>query len=127
MRLEMLEVELDLNPGELDPIEGLARIAGNKNTPLDIRVDCLKNIAPYVYPKLATVSVKGDDDGPPIKHAVIDVTAFMKDPHLLEAAQRVALAAAVDGVIQSTDDEGPGMESDTYDREDEVQVPPENE
>jgi hypothetical protein len=117
MRLEMLEMELDLNPGSLDPIEGLARIAGDKNTPLDVRVDCLKNIAPYVYPKLATVSVKGDDEGPPIRHAVLDVTAFMKDPQLLEAAQRVALAAASEGSINTTDDEGPGLESSTYDKE----------
>ena len=116
-KLEMIEIELGLKPGELDPIEGLARIAGQKNTPLDVRVDCLKNIAPYVYPKLATVAVKGDkDDSTPI-NVRVNVDDFMKDPQLLEAAQRVALAATEAGRIEPTDDEGAGFESEEYERQ----------
>lgn len=90
-RLEALEVELGCIPGELDPIEGLARIAGNKNTPLDVRVDCLKAIAPYVYPKLANMTVSGDEEKPLIVKSV-NVDEFLLNPLLAEAAQQIALA-----------------------------------
>jgi hypothetical protein len=90
-RIEMIELEMDLPPGTLHPVEGLARIAGNPKTPLDVKVDCLKSIAPYCIPKLATVTVKGDEDNPiVVEHVNID--RFMLDPQLVAAAQRVALA-----------------------------------
>ncbi len=91
-RIEMIELELGLNPGELHPIEGLARIAGKPNTPLDIKVDCLKSMAPYLIPKLATVTVKGDKDEPiQVEHS-FGIDRFMHDPGLLAAAQQIALA-----------------------------------
>ena len=87
----MVELELDLPPGTLHPVEGLARIAGNPKTPLDIKVDCLKSIAPYCIPKLATVTVKGDEDNPiVVEHVNID--RFLLDPQLVAAAQQIALA-----------------------------------
>ncbi len=90
-RIEMIELEMDLPPGTLHPVEGLARIAGNPRTPLDVKVDCLKSIAPYCIPKLATVTVKGDEDNPiVVEHVNID--RFLMDPLLVAAAQRVALA-----------------------------------
>ena len=36
-----------------DPIEGLARLAKNSKTPLDVRVSCLRTLAAYSYPKPA--------------------------------------------------------------------------
>lgn len=90
-RIELIELELDLPPGTLHPVEGLARIAGNPKTPLDIRVDCLKSIAPYCVPKLATVTVKGDEENPiVVEHVNID--RLLIDPQLLAAAQKIALA-----------------------------------
>lgn len=99
-RIEMIEIEMDLPPGTLHPVEGLARIAGAKNTPLDVKVDCLKSIAPYCIPKLATVTVKGDEEHPVIvEHVNID--RFLLDPMLVAAAQRVALAMESDDMLES--------------------------
>jgi hypothetical protein len=91
-RIEILEIELGLQPGELDPVEALIRIAASKNTPLDLKVDCFKSVAPFLYPKLANVAVRGDEDGPPIRAEVIDIGRFLTDPALAAAAQKVALA-----------------------------------
>lgn len=95
-RIEMIELEMGLNPGELHPIEGLARIAGKPNTPLDIKVDCLKSMAPYCIPKLATVTVRGDQDEPIHVETHISIDRFLQDPLLVAAAQRIALAMEAD-------------------------------
>ncbi len=105
-RIEMIEVELGCVPGELDPVEGLIRIAGNKNTPLDVRVDCLKAIAPYVYPKLANVVVSGDEDKPLVVQSV-DVDQFLLNPLLAAAAQEIALAVEAQEPKQLPEPEDP--------------------
>lgn len=44
-----------------DPIEGLARIAGNSRTPVAVRARCFAELAQYVYPKRKALEHTGED------------------------------------------------------------------
>jgi hypothetical protein len=52
---------------ECDPIEGLARIALDAETRLDLRVRCYAELAQYVYPKRKAVDLAGHDGGPELR------------------------------------------------------------
>jgi hypothetical protein len=44
-----------------DPVEGLARIAGNPRTPVAVRARCFAELAQYVYPKRKALEHTGAD------------------------------------------------------------------
>ena len=46
-----------------DPLLELATIAMNPQTPIDLRVRCLSEIAPYVYPRRKPVDALNDEPG----------------------------------------------------------------
>lgn len=56
-----------------DPLLELAKIAMNKKNPIEIRVLCLREIAPYVHPKRKPVDLSSDQP------AVINVNTTL-DP-----------------------------------------------
>lgn len=43
-----------------DPLIELAKIAMNEKNPIEIRVRCLSEIAPYVYPKRKPIDMSSD-------------------------------------------------------------------
>jgi hypothetical protein len=47
-----------------DPAAGLAAIADDPKTPIELRVSCYKELATYLYPKRKAVDLA--HDGPPI-------------------------------------------------------------
>lgn len=51
-------------PAADSPLEFLTSVYRNASNDLDLRVDAAAKAAPYVHPKLATVTVKGDEDNP---------------------------------------------------------------
>lgn len=54
------------------------------------RLKMLREIFKYVFPSLSAMQVTGRDGGP-LAAATLDVTALMRDPAMLEAAQKLSL------------------------------------
>ena len=47
-----------------DPLEGLAKIAGDPATDVALRARVLADLLPYIYPKRKALEVTGMDGGP---------------------------------------------------------------
>ena len=103
--IERLEQEL----GPVEPLEALLRIGANKRLPVVVRMDALKSILPYIYPKLQSVDVNSTTpDGP--AETTVNVAAIIADPELAAAAQKLALAAltpkrALPAVVSQDEDD----------------------
>lgn len=84
-----------------DPVEWLIKIAvdgvmlnpDGTETPVDTdqRLDAGKAVMPYLKPKLLAATVTQEE--PPDTRTTIDIERMMQDPALVEAAQRLSLAA----------------------------------
>lgn len=59
--------------------------------PIDMRLEAAKSVAPYIHGKLQHTTVTKEEPESDIN--AIDVNRMMEDPALVEAAQRLALAA----------------------------------
>jgi hypothetical protein len=60
--LRALAAEL-LTDGE-SPLDFLTRVFRDEAHPIDLRVEAAGKAAPYVHPKLATITLKGDEENP---------------------------------------------------------------
>lgn len=60
--------------------------------PLELRIDCARTLAGYVYPKLSSVSHTGADGEGPIETQRLELKAILASPELCKAAQDLALA-----------------------------------
>ena len=49
------------------PLDFLLAVMRGNDAPLDVRLEAAKAAAPYVHPKLASVTLKGDEDEP-VRH-----------------------------------------------------------
>ena len=74
--------------------------------PMEMRMDAAKAVAPYLHPKLVGSPSSGKDDRA-IEISAIDVNAMMQDPALVEAAQRLSLAANSAPALPAPDHEDP--------------------
>lgn len=54
-----------------DPIESLFSIASNINTPIDIRVSILKELAQYIYPKKRAIEVEATESQNPFIQIIL--------------------------------------------------------
>lgn len=54
--------EAEIKASGLTPLEYLIQMMRNKGNTPEIRIDAAKAAAPYVHPKLATISVNGSLD-----------------------------------------------------------------
>jgi len=79
-----------LGRDDLDPIEGMARIAADHEQATDLRLDAMKALAQYVYPKLG--ARPGDSDPTVPEQARTDIKVIMMTPGLVEAAEALAIA-----------------------------------
>lgn len=71
--------------GEADPIFELARLAWDEDTPLELRVVILRDLAGYIYPKLKAVVVQ--ENGPAAEH---EARADKLRSMLVSVTERVA-------------------------------------
>ena len=53
-----------------DPIEGLARIAGDPATKPELKMRCYAELAQYIHPKRKAVDLGSGKDGEPLKIVV---------------------------------------------------------
>jgi hypothetical protein len=66
-------------PDKDSPLAFMLSVLQDPDLPLDLRLDAAKNAAPYLHPKLAAVTLKGEEDQP-VRHVfewagpVIDAT-----------------------------------------------------
>lgn len=97
-----------------DPLEKLAVIAMDSQTPLDVRVDIGKTLMPYMYPRLQNVVVAGDEEGGPVRVQHDHVLRILSDPTAVAAAQRLALAIQSHG----EDDDPPEAEDADFEEVD---------
>lgn len=51
-----------------DPVEFLVRLMKNEELATGFRAQCARDAAPYIRPKLATVTLQGDADKPVVTH-----------------------------------------------------------
>ena len=51
-------------PDEGTPLEFLMSVFRDPAAPFDVRLEAAKAAAPYVHPKLASVTLKGDEENP---------------------------------------------------------------
>jgi hypothetical protein len=89
--LSQLEAELGR---EVNPLEGLLRIGSDTKQPLSIRVQCMTEALPYLYPKLQSQAVAVTHDESPVNNTV-DMTVLLSTPDAVEAVQKLALLMAV--------------------------------
>ena len=78
----------------MQPISGGCQ-AHSTAHPVDakMRMEAAKEVLPYVASKLQAIEITGKDGGPvATAHATLDLTAILKDPAMLAAAQQIALA-----------------------------------
>jgi hypothetical protein len=62
--------------------------------PLDVRIECAKTLAGYMYPRLQATQIAGPGGGPvPIEDSRMDIERLMADPKLVAAATALALAS----------------------------------
>jgi len=64
--------------GGITPLEYLLSVMRNENATDAARTDAAKAAAPYVHPKLATMTLKGDADAP--LHAVTRIELVPVEP-----------------------------------------------
>ncbi len=88
----MTQLERDLGR-PVNPLEGLLRIGSDPDQPTDVRVQCMAECLPYIYPKLQTqnLAVSGAVDMDRSPAVDIDINAILMDPKLAEAAQTLSL------------------------------------
>ncbi len=54
----------DLMTAGESPLDFLTRVYRDERHPIDLRVEAAGKAAPYVHPKLATVTLQGEDESP---------------------------------------------------------------
>lgn len=89
--LAQLETELGKS---VNPLEGLLRIGADVNQPMPIRVQCMSESLPYLYPKLQSQSVAltGPNGDGPVEIATLDVGAIITQrPELANALTEFSL------------------------------------
>jgi hypothetical protein len=78
---------------QVNPLEGLLRIGSDLTQPVSIRVQCMAEALPYLYPKLQSQSLAVTRDDDPADTTNVDITSIiLADPSLCDAAQRLAIA-----------------------------------
>ena len=72
---------------DCDPLEGMAKIAMDKRTPLELRARMLAELVPYLYPKRKAVehAVHNAPDGP--AQFIIDLTADQEQEIAIRAVE----------------------------------------
>ena len=86
-----LEAELGR---KVNPLEGLLRIGNDPEQPVTVRVQCLSECLPYLWPKLQSQAVQVTRDDDPAD-ATLDITSIiLADPDLVDAAERLSLAVS---------------------------------
>ena len=98
--MNQLEAELGR---QVNPLEGLLRIGSDLTQPVAIRVQCMAESLPYLYPKLqsqALAVTTREDNG--LDLACIEMERAMSTPDGVEIIQRAALLmAAQDAPLDS--------------------------
>ena len=98
--MNQLEAELGR---QVNPLEGLLRIGSDLTQPVAIRVQCMAESLPYLYPKLqsqALAVTTREDNG--LDLACIEMERAMAAPGGVEIIQRAALLmAAQDAPLDS--------------------------
>jgi len=78
-----------------DPVENLIQAAQNPSTPLDMRIDISKTLAPFLYPKLNAVTIQGDEDGGPVRFRDERLLQrILSDPEAVAAAQKLGILSS---------------------------------
>ena len=84
--------KLEKEIGPVDPIEGLLRIGSNKKLPVATRIEALKAVLPFLYPRLQAMALTSNSETP--TEVKIDVAGIIASPELATAAQKLGLALA---------------------------------
>ena len=87
-RSEMLDVIQIMYPG-FDPIIEMIEEAkrAKENKDWDLRVNILKELAQYIYPKKRSVEVKGDDTADPVSVKIVNYGDNKKTPEKTETEE----------------------------------------
>lgn len=94
-RLEAMQVmtRLEAELGHpINPLEGLLRIGSDANQPVAIRVECMTECLPYLWPKLQSQSLAVTRDDDPADSAIDITNIILSSPELVNAAQILSLA-----------------------------------
>lgn len=89
--LAQLEAELGKS---VNPLEGLLRIGADTAQPMAVRVQCMTESLPYLFPKLQsqTVALTGPNGDGPVAIATLDVGAIITQrPDLANALAEASL------------------------------------
>ena len=86
-----------------DPIEGMVRIAEDENNPVEVRVQCYKELAQYTAPKMRTVQHTTEEQPPVTREQLVSRLRELvsRNPELLELIA-VKGGVVVDGSQIST-------------------------
>ena len=90
----LAQLEEDLGKS-INPLEGLLRIGADTSQPMDVRIQCMRECLPYIFPKLQNQSVTLTYEDDPVESVSIDIQAVLMHPEMAKAAQDLALFLAM--------------------------------
>jgi hypothetical protein len=71
---------------KVEPLAALAKLWRNKRLPFEVRLDCLKAMLPYCYPRLSAVSAETRSEV-----SLISIDRIRDNPSLSQLAEDLAL------------------------------------
>ena len=91
-RVDRYRVRDIFNEMGYEPIKQCVEIARDSSTPVDLKLECIKMMLGYAYPKLAEVDLNVQNETPPTIN--VNFNALLADPKMRRALEEVQIRQA---------------------------------